>query len=141
GPDGPPTTSPAEPAPDADPVVAPASIFAGLEGAENGLLLVDTAGLRLGGGLLDPAGVDVADVVAAHLAGVSREAQRTVRLLDLGTWEAAIVEAPKGNAAVVPANSESLLLLMRDGGVPLGRLHVLADRAAKAARQWMEGLA
>ncbi|MGH7591720.1 MAG: hypothetical protein ACREL2_09805, partial [Gemmatimonadales bacterium] len=64
-----------------------------------------------------------------------------VRLLDLGTWEAAIVEAPKGNAAVVPANSESLLLLMRDGGVPLGRLHVLADRAAKAARQWMEGLA
>ncbi|MGH7533627.1 MAG: tetratricopeptide repeat protein, partial [Gemmatimonadales bacterium] len=119
-----------QPASDADPVVAPTSIFAGLEGAENGLLLVDTAGLRLGGGLLDPAGVDVADVVAAHLAGVSREAQRTVRLLDLGTWEAVIVEAPKGNAAVVPANSESLLLLMRDGGVPLGRLHVLADRAA-----------
>lgn len=132
---------PLAPSTEVDPVAAPASVFAGLEGAENGLLLVDTAGLRLGGGLLDPSGADVADVVAAHLAGVSREAQRTVRLLDLGTWEAVIVEAPKGNAAVVPANSESLLLLMRDGSVPLGRLHVLADRAAKAARQWMEGIA
>lgn len=131
----------ADPAPDADAAAVRTSVFAGLEGAENGLLLVDTAGLRLGGGLLDPSGVDVADVVAAHLAGVSREAQRTVRLLGLGTWEAVIVEAPGGNAAAVPANSESLLLLMRDGSVPMGRLHLLADRAAKAARQWLEGIA
>lgn len=128
------------PVAESETVAARASVFAGLEGAENGLLLVDTAGLRLGGGLLDPSGVDVADVVAAHLAGVSREAQRTVRLLGLGAWEAVIVEAETGNAAAVPANSESLLLLMRDGSIPLGRLHVLADRAATAARQWLEGL-
>lgn len=135
-----PGAMPEVPGPDVESGAARASVFAGLEGAENGLLLVDTAGLRLGGGLLDPSGVDVADVVAAHLAGVSREAQRTVRLLELGTWEAVIVEAPAGNAAAVPANSESLLLLMRDGSVPLGRLHVLADRAASAARQWLEGI-
>jgi predicted regulator of Ras-like GTPase activity (Roadblock/LC7/MglB family) len=134
-----PTPMPA-PAAESESVAARASVFAGLEGAENGLLLVDTAGLRLGGGLLNPSGADVADVVAAHLAGVSREAQRTVRLLGLGAWEAVVVEAETGNAAAVPANSESLLLLMRDGSIPLGRLHVLADRAATAARQWLEGL-
>lgn len=124
----------------ADPA-AQAAVFAGLEGAENGLLLVDTAGLRLGGGLRDAGGTDVADVVAAHLAGVSREAQRTVRLLDLGAWEAVVVEAPGGNGAVVPVNSESLLLVMRDASVPMGRLHLLAERAAKSARAWLEGIA
>ena len=124
----------------ADPA-ARAAVFAGLEGAENGLLLVDTAGLRLGGGLRDANDADVADVVAAHLAGVSREAQRTVRLLELGAWEAVVVEAPGGNGAVVPVNSESLLLLMRDVSVPMGRLHLLAERAAGSARAWLEGIA
>lgn len=138
---------PVEPAP-APPAAEPAeepgvraAVFAGLEGAENGLLLVDTAGLRLGGGLRDGAGTDVADLVAAHLAGVSREAQRTVRLLGLGDWQAVVVEAPGGNGAVVPVSSESLLLVMRDGSVPMGRLHLLAERAARAARGWLEGLA
>src|SRR5690348_13533379 len=37
-----------------DDEAARAAIFAGLEGAENGLLLVDTQGLRLGGGLRSP---------------------------------------------------------------------------------------
>ncbi|HET7040390.1 MAG TPA: tetratricopeptide repeat protein [Gemmatimonadales bacterium] len=119
---------------------ARAAIFAGLEGAENGLLLVDTQGLRLGGGLRDPAGADVADVVAAHLAGVSREAARTAKLLGLGQWEIVVLEAPGGNAALLPASSEALLLVVRDGSVPMGRLQVAAERAARTARAWLETL-
>ncbi len=117
-----------------------AAVFAGLEGAENGLLLVDTQGLRLGGGLRDTANGDVADVVAAHLAGVSREAARTAKLLGLGSWEIVVLEAPGGNAALLPASSEALLLVVRDASVPMGRLQVAAERAARAARAWLETL-
>jgi predicted regulator of Ras-like GTPase activity (Roadblock/LC7/MglB family) len=117
-----------------------AAIFAGLEGAENGLLLVDTQGLRLGGGLRDPKGGDVADVVAAHLAGVSREAARSAKLLGLGQWEVVVLESPGGNAALIPASSEALLLVVRDGSVPMGRLQAAAERAARAARAWLETL-
>ena len=126
-------------APDDD-AAARAAIFAGLEGAENGLLLVDTQGLRLGGGLRAPEGADVADVVAAHLAGVSREAARTAKLLGLGQWEVVLLEAPGGNAALLPASSEALLLVVRDTSVPMGRLQVGAERAARAARAWLETL-
>lgn len=140
-----PTATPAPAAIPATPVTeddaaARAAIFAGLEGAENGLLLVDTQGLRLGGGLRAPDGVDVADVVAAHLAGVSREAARSAKLLGLGQWEIVVLESPGGNAALLPASSEALLLVVRDTSVPTGRLQVAAERAARAARAWMETL-
>ena len=52
-------------------------VFAGLDGANEGLLLIDAAGRVLGGGLRDKSGVDVTDAVAAYLAGVSQEAART----------------------------------------------------------------
>ncbi len=130
------------PAPTAgdDEAAARAAIFAGLEGAENGLLLVDTQGLRLGGGLRSLEGTDVADVVAAHLAGVSREAARTAKLLGLGAWESVVLESPGGNAALLPATSEALLLVVRDSSVPMGRLQFGAERAARAARAWLETL-
>lgn len=115
-------------------------IFAGLEGAENGLLLLDANGMRLGGGLRTPVGTDVADVVAAHLAGVSREAGRTVKLLNLGEWQSLVVEAKDGNLALVPPTDDALLLVARDGSVPMGRLAFLAERAAKAARAWLDTL-
>jgi predicted regulator of Ras-like GTPase activity (Roadblock/LC7/MglB family) len=115
-------------------------IFAGLEGAENGLLLLDANGMRLGGGLRTPGGTDVADVVAAHLSGVSREAGRTVKLLNLGEWQSLAVEAMDGNLALIPASDDALLLVARDRSVPMGRLAFLAERAAKAARAWLDTL-
>ena len=131
--------TPVAPATDED-AAARAAIFAGLEGARDGLLLVDTQGLRLGGGLKSLDGTDVADVVAAHLAGVSREASRTAKLLGLGAWESVVLESPGGNAALLPASSEALLLVVRDSSVPMGRLQVGAERAARAARAWLETL-
>jgi predicted regulator of Ras-like GTPase activity (Roadblock/LC7/MglB family) len=135
-----PPSAPLPPTAEEDDAAARAAIFAGLEGAENGLLLVDTQGLRLGGGLRDTANNDVADVVAAHLAGVSREAARSAKLLGLGQWEMVVLEAPGGNAALLPASSEALLLVVRDASVPMGRLQVAAERAARAARAWLETL-
>lgn len=135
-----PVVAPPVAPPTDDDAAARAAIFAGLEGARDGLLLVDTQGLRLGGGLNSPEGTDVADVVAAHLAGVSREAARSAKLLGLGAWESVILEAPGGKAALLPASSEALLLVVRDTSVPMGRLQVGAERAARAARAWLETL-
>ncbi|MGE5743288.1 MAG: roadblock/LC7 domain-containing protein, partial [Gemmatimonadota bacterium] len=106
--------------------------------AEEGLLLLDAAGLVLGGALKTPDGADVTDRVAAYLAGVSQEAGRTARLLELGGWRGLSAEGQGGHVFVAQPTPESLLLMLRDRSVPLGRLGLLAQRAAQAARTWLE---
>jgi tetratricopeptide (TPR) repeat protein len=126
------------------PVPAPAgapmpSLFEGLEGADDGLLLLDAKGLRLAGGLKDPMGTQVGDAVAAHLAGVFKDASRAVRLLGLGAWKSVAAESADANFYLAAPTPETLLLLSRDPGVPIGRLARLADRATETARAWLEG--
>jgi tetratricopeptide (TPR) repeat protein len=113
-------------------------VFAGLEGAQEGLLLLDAAGRVLGGALRNPAGADVADAVAAYLAGVSQEAARTAKLLGLGAWTGLSAEGGHGNVHLAQPSREALLLVVRDRGVPLGRLAILAQRATAIARRWLE---
>lgn len=104
---------------------------------DHGTMLVDGKGLRLHGTLRGPSDEDVGDRVAAELAGVSREAARTSRLLGLGTWEAIAVESPEGNLFLVPPTPETLLLTVRDASLPLARLGLIAERAAREAREWL----
>ena len=115
-----------------------ARVFAGLEGAQEGLLLLDPSGRVLGGALKDPSGGDVTDAVAAYLAGVSQEAARTVKLLGLGKWTGLAAEGHLGHVHLAPPTGDSLLLVVRDRGVPMGRLAIIAQRAALAARRWLE---
>jgi predicted regulator of Ras-like GTPase activity (Roadblock/LC7/MglB family) len=101
-------------------------------------MLVDSKGLRLNGTLLSPTHDDVGDRVAAELAGVSREATRTSRLLGLGTWEAIAVESPEGNLYLVAPTPDTMLLTVRDSSLPMARLGLIAERAARHARAWLE---
>jgi tetratricopeptide (TPR) repeat protein len=128
------------PSVDGQPEVTEADVFAGLEGSADGLLLVDAHGLRLGGGLV-AGGRDVADEVSAQLAGVSREAARAARLLELGDWESLAVECPGRNFHLSAPTGETVLLAARDPGTPAGRLALVAERATRAARRWLEQLA
>ena len=114
------------------------AVFAGLDGGTDGLLLVDSAGLRLGGGLRNPEGTDVADAVAAMLAGVSKEAARTARLLDLGDWRGLAVECGDGNLFLSAPTDSTLLLTVRGLDIPMGRVARFAERASMAARAWLE---
>ncbi len=123
-----------------------ASTLRGVEGFEpfedaRGVVLLDTQGLRLAGTLSGPDGSDVSDAVAAHLQGVSREAARAARLLDLGAWESVTAESPDGHLLVLPPTQSTVLLLLRDARVPVGRLGLIGDQAARAARSWLERLA
>ena len=117
-----------------------AELFAGLDGARDGLLLLDQHGLRLGGGIRNDDGADVSDTVAAHLAGISRDAARAARLLGLGEWQSVGVECDDGNAHLVAPTADTVLLTVRDVSVPAGRVALVADRAAQAARRWLDGL-
>jgi len=112
--------------------------FDQLDGGERGLLLVDTNGLRLGGRLGEEGGDPAGDRVAAQLAGVSREAARATRLLGLGAWHTISVECPDGHVVLTPATSDTVLLASREASLPMGRVTLLAERAARAARTWLE---
>jgi len=138
--------APPSPAP-AAPATAPvagggaldqARVFAGLDGANEGLLLVDGAGRVLGGALRDGGGGDVTETVAAYLAGVSQEAARTAKLLGLGAWNGLSAEGQHGNVHLAQPTSDALLLVVRERGMPLGRLSILAQRATAMARRWLE---
>jgi len=148
GGDAPPGPSAASPPPaptpavhtevEATPPLDESRVFAGLEGAQEGLVLLDAAGRVLGGALRSPAGADVTDAVAAYLAGVSQEAARTAKLLGLGAWSGLSAEGRHGNVHVSQPSKDALLLVVRDRGVPLGRLAILAQRATAMARRWLD---
>lgn len=114
------------------------ALAAGLQGAEQGMLLVDDRGRVLGGRLHDADDRDVSEAVAAYLAGAAQEADRTARMLNLGQWRWIVAEGPQGNVYVTPPTPETLLLILRDHSVPSGRLAMLAERAGAVARAWLE---
>lgn len=115
------------------------SLFDQLQGGEQGLLLIDANGLRLGGRLEARDGGDAGDRVAAQLAGVSREAARATRLLGLGSWHAIAVESPDGYLVLVQPTPDTVLLAVGEPLLPMGGVTLLAERAARAARSWLEG--
>src|SRR5207245_26546 len=119
-------------------------VFAGLEGAHEGLLLLDASGRVLGGALKDPGGArDVTDAVAAYLAGVSQEAARTAKLLSLGGWTALAAEGKQGHVHLTALAGDVLLLVVREPagarpggrGARRGRLLAPAGGAGGAARR------
>jgi tetratricopeptide (TPR) repeat protein len=133
-----PSAAPA-PSPSVDAGEVAASLFPGGEPGDQGVMLVDGNGLRLSGSLRSPSNEDVGDRVAAELAGVSREASRTTRLLGLGAWEAIAVESPEGNLFLMAPTPQTVLLTMRDPSLPMARLGLIAERAARDARVWLGG--
>jgi tetratricopeptide (TPR) repeat protein len=113
------------------------SSFGGPDNGDQGVMLVDGNGLRLSGSLRSPNNEDVGDRVAAELAGVSKEASRTAKLLGLGAWVAIAVESPEGNLFLVPPTPQTLLLTVRESSLPMARLGLIAERAARDARAWL----
>jgi tetratricopeptide (TPR) repeat protein len=109
-----------------------------VDDGDEGSMLLDGNGLRLSGTVRSTANEDVGDRVAAELAGVSREAARTSRLLGLGTWQAIAVEAPDWNLFLMAPTPDTLLLTVRESSLPMARLALVADRASREAREWLE---
>ncbi|HSE52456.1 MAG TPA: hypothetical protein VLB00_09705, partial [Gemmatimonadales bacterium] len=103
-------------------------------------LLVDLQGRLLAGGIRGADGQPAGEAVAAALTGVTREAERASRLLGLGPWRRISLEGGPAHFELRTPTMDSVLLLTRPRQVPAGRLAMLADRAAAAARRWLEEL-
>jgi tetratricopeptide (TPR) repeat protein len=130
----PPPASPASPRHQADDSSSP---FAGTDGGRS-VVLVDANGLLLAGSLSAPDGGETGDRVAAELAGVSREAARAARLLGLGRWHSITVESPDAHLVLVQPTTETVLLAAREPSLPIARVALVAERAARDAKRWLE---
>jgi len=145
-----PAPAPRASTPTAAPVVAPPvpapggaaerpPVFAGLEGATADILLLQQNGLVLAGGLRAPDGVDVSELAAAALAGVSGEAERTAGYLKLGAWTTIVAEADTANVVLAPVAGGAMLMVRRERSTPVGLAIRIAERAKETARRWLEG--
>ena len=114
-------------------------VFAGLEGATADILLLEQHGLVLAGGLRAPDGVDVSELAAAALAGVSGEAERTAGYLKLGAWTTIVAESDGANVVLTPVGDGAVLLVRRERSTPVGLAIRIAERAKDTARRWLEG--
>jgi predicted regulator of Ras-like GTPase activity (Roadblock/LC7/MglB family) len=118
----------------------PRALFADLIGdADQTALLLDADGFVLAGAYLAHDGRDVAQEVGAELSGVSDEAQRAMRHLDLGDWSQIIVETEVASVALAPAALGGLLLVAADRAMPLGSVRRFLDRALARARVFVGG--
>jgi predicted regulator of Ras-like GTPase activity (Roadblock/LC7/MglB family) len=113
------------------------SPFTAIDGGRS-VVLVDANGLLLAGSLTTPAGAESGDRVAAELAGVSREASRAGRLLGLGQWHSITLECPDAHFVLVQPTAETVLLAAREPSLPMARVALVAERAAREAKSWLE---
>ncbi|HEX2778617.1 MAG TPA: tetratricopeptide repeat protein [Gemmatimonadaceae bacterium] len=119
----------------------PRALFADLIGdADQTALLLDADGFVLAGAYVAYDGRDVAQEVGAELSGVSDEAQRAMRHLELGDWTSIIVETEVATVALAPAPRDGLLLVAADRAMPLGMVRRFLDRAVARARTFIGGL-
>ena len=102
------------------------------------VVLVDANGLLLAGSLTTPDRVETGERVAAELAGVSREAARAARLLGLGAWHAITLECPDAHCVLVQPTGDTVLLAAREPALPIARVALVAERAAREAKDWLE---
>jgi len=130
------TATPASPS-----TADPQALFRDLLTADQHAMLLDHEGLVLAGAYVSADGRDVAQDVGASLSGVSEEARRTTRHLDIGAWRSIAFETESAVVALAPSitgtSDGGLLVLAAAPSTPLGLLRRLVDRCGARVTAWL----
>jgi predicted Zn-dependent protease/predicted regulator of Ras-like GTPase activity (Roadblock/LC7/MglB family) len=112
-----------------------------LQEADQTAVLLDRDGLVLGGAYFTWDGRDVAQEVGAKLSGVSDEADRATKYLDIGDWTLIVVETEAAAVAMAPTEADGLVVLAAGASTPLGLTQRLLERCVARARAWLRRVA
>jgi hypothetical protein len=134
-----------------DPAIEPERLFDDLLAADHSGILLRSDGGVLAGSHVTSGGRDRARAIGAALAGMSGEATRATRHLDLGAWRAIVFEteaavvslAPTGGGASTGGTGgaggtgDALLMVTAPPAAPLGLLRRLLERCVARADSWL----
>lgn len=121
----------------------PKRVFTDLLGPNQAAIMLDGDGLVLAGAYHAADGRDVTEDVGATLSGVSGEAQRATRHLEIGAWRSIMFETDTAIVSIAPAAAGrgmaagGLIMLAAPPATPLGLLRRLLDRCVARAHAWL----
>jgi tetratricopeptide (TPR) repeat protein len=124
--------------------VDPRLLFADLLASDLAAILLDADGLVIAGAYYDQTGSDLAAAVGANLTGVSGEALRATRHLEIGEWRSIVFETDSAVVNLSPApvsgsiGTGGLIVLVAPAATPLGLVKRLLERCVARARTWLE---
>jgi predicted regulator of Ras-like GTPase activity (Roadblock/LC7/MglB family) len=102
--------------------------------------------LVLAGAYYGADGQDVAQEIGAALSGVSDEAARATRHLDIGAWRSIVFETEAAVVALMPAPASAasdggLVVVAAVPNTPLGLLRRVAERCTARTAEWLGRMA
>ncbi|MFI5208840.1 MAG: tetratricopeptide repeat protein [Gemmatimonadales bacterium] len=113
------------------------SPFGPLQGAVGQRLLVERGGLRLAGEVVTWTGEDVSERAAIEAEAVAHEVRRMAEQLAMGAWRTLVIESDAMLACLVAPTDRTVLVEIQEVNQPIGQITLTAERAARAARQWL----
>lgn len=119
---------------------APTRLFEDLLAPDHSGILLRSDGAVLAGSYVTADGRDRARAIGAALSGMSGEATRATRHLDLGAWRAIVFETEAAVVSIAPAAAnagDALLMLTAPPSAPLGLLRRMLERCVARANAWL----
>ena len=121
----------------------PRQLFADLLAPDQQAIMLDRDGLVLAGAYRAADGRDVAEEVGATLSGLSSEATRAMKHLEMGQWRSIVFESEGAVVSIAPSPVEGglasggVLVLAATPTTPLGLLRRLLDRCIGRSSAWL----
>jgi predicted regulator of Ras-like GTPase activity (Roadblock/LC7/MglB family)/predicted Zn-dependent protease len=121
----------------------PRALFADILSAEQQAIMLDKDGLVLAGSYRAADGRDVGEDVGATLSGLSSEATRAMKHLEMGPWRSIVFESEGAVVSIAPAPSDGglaaggVMVLAATPTTPLGLLRRMLDRCISRAGTWL----
>lgn len=126
-----------------DPFSDPKRLYGDVLASDQAAMCLDKDGLVLAGAYYAADGQDVAQEIGAALSGVSDEAARATRHLDIGAWKAIVFETEAAVVALAPAlaagalSEGGLVVVAAAPDAPLGLLRRQLERCVGRTGDWV----